>query len=66
MPCRAAKEFLSSHGIPFTDVDVTADPEGRAELLRRTGQLAVPVIVVAEEVVVGFDRGRLSRLLGIG
>jgi len=65
MPCRAAKEFLSSRGIAFTDVDVTASPEARAELVRRTGQLGVPVIVVGEEVVVGFDRGRLSRLLGI-
>lgn len=47
-------------------MDVTADSEARAELLRRTGQLAVPVIVVGEEVVVGFDRGRLARLFGIG
>ncbi len=41
------------------------DQEGREELLRRTGQLAVPVTVVDEEVVVGFDRPRLARLLGL-
>ena len=41
------------------------DAEGRDELLRRTGQLAVPVTVVGEEVVVGFDRARLSRLLAL-
>jgi len=46
-------------------VNVAEDLEGREELLRRTGQMAVPVIVVDAEVVVGFDRGRLSRLLGI-
>jgi len=33
--------------------------------VRRTGQMAVPVIVVGEEVVVGFDRPRLARLLGL-
>jgi hypothetical protein len=33
--------------------------------MRRTGQMAVPVIVVGDETVVGFDRPRLSRLLGI-
>jgi glutaredoxin 3 len=33
--------------------------------VRRTGQMGVPVIVVGEEVVVGFDRARLSALLGI-
>ena len=41
------------------------DQEAREELVRRTGQMAVPVILVDEEVVVGFDRGRLERLLGI-
>jgi len=44
---------------------VAEDAEGRDELLRRTGQLAVPVTVVGEEVVVGFDRARLSRLLAL-
>jgi len=44
---------------------VAEDQEGREELLRRTGQLAVPVTVVDEEVVVGFDRPRLARLLGL-
>ncbi len=44
---------------------MTTDVEGRQELIRRTGQLAVPVIVVGDEVVVGFDRVRLSALLGL-
>jgi hypothetical protein len=34
-------------------------------LLARTGRMAVPVITIDNEVVVGFDRGRLQRLLGI-
>jgi hypothetical protein len=46
-------------------VDVATDVEGRDELVRRTGQMAVPVIVVGDEVVVGFDRPRLSALLGL-
>ena len=41
------------------------DQEAREELVRRTGQMAVPVILVDEEVVVGFDKGRLEQLLGI-
>jgi hypothetical protein len=40
--------------------------EGRDDLLRRTGQLAVPVVLVGDEVVVGFDRPRLTALLGLG
>jgi glutaredoxin 3 len=46
-------------------VNVAEDEEGRDELLRRTGQLAVPVTVLGDDVVVGFDRARLSRLLGL-
>lgn len=51
--------------MPYTDVDVASDEEARAELVRRTGQMAVPVIVVGDEVLVGFDRARLLALLGI-
>jgi hypothetical protein len=46
-------------------VDVASDPEARDELIRKTGQMAVPVITVGDEVVVGFDRTRLAELLGV-
>ena len=60
-----AKEFLSSHGVAFTAKDVAEDTTAREELIARTGRMAVPVITVDDEVVIGFDRGRLQRLLGI-
>jgi hypothetical protein len=47
-------------------VNVAEDAEGREELVRRTGQLAVPVTVIDDQVVVGFDRPRLTQLLGLG
>ena len=65
MPCRRTKEFLSSRGIAYRDVNVAEDLEGREELLRRTGQLAVPVTVIDDEVIVGFNRPRLTELLGL-
>ena len=46
-------------------MNVTEDREAREELVRRTGHMAVPVILVDDEVIVGFDRARLERLLGI-
>ena len=57
------KEFLSDHGVSFTDHNVAEDLEARATLLATTGQQATPVIVVGDEVIVGFDRGRLQRVL---
>jgi glutaredoxin len=65
VPCRKTKEFLSSKGVQYRDVNVAEDVEGREELFRRTGQLAVPVTVIDDEVVVGFNRPRLVELLGL-
>lgn len=65
MSCHAAKEFLSHHKIPFRDRNVAEDPNALRELAEKTGWRATPVIVVDDEVVVGFDRGKLQRLLGI-
>jgi len=45
--------------------NVADDTVAREELIARTGRMAVPVITIDDEVVVGFDRGRLQRLLGI-
>ncbi len=49
----------------FTAKNVAEDAGAREELIARTGRTAVPVILVGDQVVVGFDRGRLKRLLGI-
>jgi len=49
--------------VPFEDVDVMANAEAREELVRLTGRMAVPVIVVDGQVVVGFDRAKLQALL---
>lgn len=49
----------------FRDVNVAADAQAREDLIRLTGQMAIPVIVVGDEVVRGFDKARLKTLLGI-
>jgi hypothetical protein len=51
--------------VAFREVNVAEDLEGQQELLRRTGQLAVPVTVIDDDVVVGFNRPRLVELLGL-
>ncbi len=64
--CHKAKDFFTEHGVPFTDYDVVALPEKREEMLDLTGQLGVPVIVIGDEVLVGYDPARLSEKLGLG
>jgi glutaredoxin 3 len=65
VPCRQAKEFLRSEGIVFEDINVMENVDARQELIRITGQMAVPVITVGEDVIRGFDKPRLKALLGI-
>ena len=57
------KEFLSDHEIAFTDRNVAEDPAALEALRSTTGKQATPVVVIGDDVVVGFDRGRLQRLL---
>ncbi len=59
------KEFLSHHNVPFTDRNVADDPDALRELTEKTGRRATPVILVDGDVIVGFDRGKLERLLGL-
>jgi glutaredoxin len=49
--------------VAYREVNVAEDLEGQEELLRRTGALAVPVTVIGDEVVLGFNRPRLIELL---
>jgi glutaredoxin 3 len=51
--------------VAFEDVNVMENVEARQELVRLTGQMAVPVITVGDEVVRGFDKARLKSLLGL-
>jgi glutaredoxin 3 len=57
-----AKEFLSQRGVAFSEKDVSRDPQAASEL-QKLGQRGVPVILVDGQMVVGFDRARLERLL---
>jgi glutaredoxin 3 len=51
--------------VVFSAKNVAEDPAAREELVAKTGRMAVPVITVDDQVIVGFDRGRLQRLLGM-
>ena len=52
--CRQAKALLESRGVDYEEVSLTKDPDGRASLVHRTGQMTFPQIIVGERVVGGF------------
>ena len=61
--CKRAKEYFSRKRISYTDIDVAKDREKAREMTQKSGQMSVPVIIIDGEIVVGFDQGRLDKLL---
>lgn len=65
-----AKEFFERNEIPYREIDVSRHREAVYEIIKKTGQICVPVIIVksggGEEITVGFDPQKLIKLLGIG
>ncbi len=60
-----AKEFFAEKNVQYTAYDVAADAEKRTEMIKLTGQLGVPVIMIGEDIMVGFDREKVAAKLGI-
>lgn len=63
--CKMAKEFFKQNNIQYEEKDVVKDSQARDEMINKSGQMGVPVIFVGDDIVVGFDRPRLSELLGV-
>ncbi len=63
--CHMAKEFFTEHNVTFVDHDVAEDAARRTEMREITGQMGVPVIIIGDDVVVGFDEPKLRSLLNI-
>ncbi len=62
--CQAAKEYFKSNDVDFEEINVAEDAEKRQEMIEMTGQMGVPVIRIGDDVVVGFDEGKVAELLG--
>ena len=62
MFCQRTKEFLRSKGVDFDDRDVSVDAAAFDDL-SKLGFMTTPVLQINAEVVVGFDREKIERLL---
>lgn len=70
MYCHMAKDFLNEKNVSFEDYDVASDLERRQEMVEKSGQMGVPVIVLSEEgqedeIIIGFDKDRIVNSLGL-
>ncbi len=63
--CTRVKSYLAQWRVPFREIDVSRDASAARDLVRRTGQMGVPVVEIDGKPVVGFDKPKIDRLLGL-
>ena len=64
--CKQAKSYLKDHGVAFMDVDIEKDPTAGEMIVKKSGQMGIPVIEVdGKRIIVGFDRPALREVLGL-
>ncbi|MFH1509046.1 MAG: glutaredoxin domain-containing protein [bacterium] len=63
--CKLAKEFFKDNSVEYEEKDVATDREAAEEMVKKSGQMGVPVIDVNGELIVGFDKAKLAELLKI-
>lgn len=63
--CKMAKEFFQKNNVQYQEFNVGTDLEKRKEMIEKSGQMGVPVIMVGDDIIVGFNKPKLETLLSI-
>ncbi len=63
--CRKVKDYLNKNGLIYKDIDVSRDLAAQRDMIRKSGQQGVPQLWINNNPVVGFDREKIDRLLGL-
>jgi glutaredoxin 3 len=63
--CTVAKRYFKEQRIKFREIDISRNPNAAADIQRKTGQTGVPVIVINSRPIVGFDKVKINKLLGL-
>lgn len=63
--CKMTKAFFKEHNVMYEEKDVANDHAMAEEMVKKSGQMAVPVIDIDGQIIIGFDKAGLSGLLHI-
>lgn len=63
--CKKAKEFLKDNKVEFEDINVADNQEAAQEMMKKSGQMGVPVIEAGDKIIVGFSEDEIRSALGI-
>ena len=63
--CTKVKDYLSSKNVSFEDYDVSKDKDKAVEMVQKSGQRGVPVLDIDGQIIVGFDKTGIDKLLNL-
>lgn len=63
--CKMTKEFFKKNNVAYQDFNVGEDEKAREEMIKKTGQMGVPVIEIDDKIVIGYDEATLKELLSL-
>lgn len=69
--CHMTKDYFKENNIEYTDYNVAEDTEKQQEMIKKSGQMGVPVIIFSdedgsnEEIVIGFNKEKIKGILGL-
>lgn len=61
--CNLAKDYFKEKGLEFVDYDVSEDQKKSKEMVEKSGQMGVPVIVIDDQVIIGFNKPEIEKIL---
>lgn len=61
--CHAAKEYFKEKNIEFEDINVEEDQKAAKEMMDKSGQMGVPVIIIDDKIIIGFDKEKIEEVL---
>lgn len=63
--CQKAKNFFAENNISYEEIDVTKDDGALNEMVKKSGQMGVPVIEIDNNIIVGFDQNKIKQILNL-
>ncbi len=63
--CVMVKDYLKSKKVQFSDFDVARDQVRAQEMVKKSGQMGVPVVDINGRIIIGFNRPEIDKALGL-
>lgn len=63
--CIRAKQFLKNNNIEFENIDVSVDEAKADEMIKKSGQMGVPVLDIDGQIIIGFEKDKIAKELGL-